>query len=182
MARPLAFLLALQGGLLLLGASGMLLLGLPWGVGHPLKDPLWALGLLLALWALEGLFQRLFPASFGEAERLHRTLGQALRQSGASPQALLLLALLSGVAEEVFFRGLLQSLVVAWLGAWGVVLQAAVFALLHPAPTRAYAYPLYTGVAGLLFGLAYLLSGSLYPGILAHFLHNARGFYEISQT
>ncbi len=178
---PLGLLFILQGLLLLVGASGMLLLGLPFGQGS-LGGLALALGLLLALALLEEAFRRLFPSSFPEAERLHRTLGQALRQAGASPSLLLLLALLSGVAEEVFFRGLLQSLLVAWLGPWGVFLQALVFALLHPAPKRAFAYPLYTGLAGVLFGLAYLLTGSLFPGILAHFLHNARGFYEISRT
>ncbi|MFN4231590.1 CPBP family intramembrane glutamic endopeptidase [Thermus sp.] len=176
---PLGFLLALQGGLLLLGASGMLLLGLPFGQAGP-KELLYALGLLLALAALEEAFRHLFPSSFREAEGLHRALGEALRRAGVGPTILLLLALLSGVAEEVFFRGLLQSLLMAWLGPVGLFLQALAFALLHPAPRGAYAYPLYTGLAGLLFGLTYLLTGSLLPGILAHFLHNARGFYELS--
>ncbi len=159
----------------------MLLLGLPFGQADP-KEPFYALGLILALAALEEAFRHLFPASFREAESLHRALGEALRRAGVGPATLLFLALLSGVAEEVFFRGLLQSLLVAWLGPSGLFLQALVFALLHPAPKRAFAYPVYTGIAGLLFGLTYLLSGSLLPGVLAHFLHNARGFYEISRT
>jgi membrane protease YdiL (CAAX protease family) len=29
------------------------------------------------------------------------------------------------------------------------------------------------------FGAAYFLSGSLIPGILAHYLNNARGFYQL---
>ncbi|WP_279164526.1 CPBP family intramembrane glutamic endopeptidase [Thermus scotoductus] len=178
---PLGFLLALQGGLLLLGASGMLLLGLPFGQAGP-KELFYALGLFLALAALEEAFRHLFPASFREAENLHRALGEALRRAGVGPAVLLLLALLSGVAEEVFFRGLLQSLLMAWLGPSGLFLQALAFALLHPAPRRALAYPVYTGLAGLLFGLTYLLTGSLLPGILAHFLHNAWGFYEISRS
>ncbi len=158
----------------------MLLLGLPFGQAGP-KELAYALGLLLALGGLEVLFRRLFPASFREAEGLHREVGRALKAAGVGPGFLLLLALLSGVAEEVFFRGLLQSLLMAWLGPLGLLLQALAFALLHPAPRRAFAYPVYTGLAGLLFGLAYLLTGSLLPGILAHFLHNARGFYEISK-
>jgi len=174
--RPWRLLLLLQGGLLLAGGSGALLLGLPLGAGHPVRDPLLALGLLLALEGLEALFRRLFPTSFREAEALHRGLLQALK--GTGPPALLLLALVSGVAEEVFFRGLVQHLLFLKLGAWAVVLQALLFALLHPAPRKAFAYPLYTGAAGLLFGLAYLLTGSLLPGILAHVLHNARGFYQ----
>lgn len=157
----------------------MLLLGLSFGEAHLGRDLLLALGLLLGLWGLEHLFRRLFPRSFAEAESLHQELGRALKQGGVGPPLLLLLALLSGVAEEVFFRGLVQGLLVSWLGGVGVFLQALLFALLHPAPLRAWAYPLYTALAGLLFGLAYLYTGSLVPGVLAHFLHNAKGFYGL---
>jgi membrane protease YdiL (CAAX protease family) len=160
-----------------MGASGMLLLGLPLKGRNPWVEVPAGLLLLGLLQGLEGLFARLFPASFREAERLHRELGRSLKAAGLGPPALLL-AFLSGVAEEVFFRGLLQTLLYAKFGAWGLLLQALLFALLHPAPKKAFAYTLYTGVAGLLFGLAYLLTGSLIPGILAHVLHNARGFYE----
>jgi membrane protease YdiL (CAAX protease family) len=155
----------------------MLLLGLPLKGRNPWVEVPAGLLLLGLLQGLEGLFARLFPASFREAERLHRELGRSLKAAGLGPPALLL-AFLSGVAEEVFFRGLLQTLLYAKFGAWGLLLQALLFALLHPAPKKAFAYTLYTGVAGLLFGLAYLLTGSLIPGILAHVLHNARGFYE----
>ena len=161
-----------------MGASGMLLLGLPLKGRNPWVEVPAGLLLFGLLQGLEALFRRLFPASFREAERLHRELGRSLKAAGLGPPALLLLALLSGVAEEVFFRGLLQTLLYAKFGAWGLFLQALFFALLHPAPKKAFAYTLYTGAAGLLLGLAYLLTGSLIPGILAHVLHNARGFYE----
>ncbi len=156
----------------------MLLLDFPLGGDSPWTEVPTGVLLLLLLAGLEALFRRLLPASFGEAERLHGELGRALKTSGLGPPALLLLALLSGVAEEVFFRGFLQSLLLLKLGTPAVLLQAFLFALLHPAPKAAWAYTLYTGVAGLLFGLAYLLTGSLLPGILAHTLHNARGFYQ----
>ncbi|MGC8875887.1 CPBP family glutamic-type intramembrane protease [Thermus sp.] len=181
MPKPFRFLLLLQGGLLLLGGGGMLLGGFPMLGRHPFAESLLGLGLLLGLAGLEALFRRLFPHSFHEAERLHRELGLALRQAGATPPFLLLLAFLSGLAEEVFFRGFLQSLLALKLGPWAVLLQAFLFALLHPAPRGALAYTLYTGAAGLLLGLAYLLTGSLLPGVLAHFLHNARGFYELGR-
>ncbi|AFV75930.1 putative protease of the Abi (CAAX) family [Thermus oshimai JL-2] len=181
MKGPLGFLILLQVGLLLLGGGGMLLLGFPWGPKDPWVDLGLAGALFLLLFGLEALFGRLFPASFKEAEALHRALGLALRRAGLGPMALLFLALLSALSEEVFFRGFLQSLLSGWVGGWGVLLQALLFALFHPAPRAAWAYPLYTGVAGVLFGLAYALSGSLLPGVLAHFLHNARGFYEIAR-
>ncbi|BDG16049.1 CPBP family intramembrane glutamic endopeptidase [Thermus brockianus] len=157
----------------------MLLFGLRLNT-PPEAQNIWVAAVLLfLLWALEILFRAIFPASFLEAERLHRQLGLTLKREGLGPPSLVLLAFLSGVAEELFFRGLLQNLLVAWLGPVGLPLQALLFALLHPAPKRAFAYPLYTGMAGLLFGLSYLLTGSLLPGILAHILHNARGFYQL---
>ena len=176
MKSPFLFLLALQGGLLLVGGGGMLWLGLP-----PAREAggagFWALVLLLALQGLEALFRRPFPASFREAEALDLAL--ALKRSGARPPFLLALALAAALGEGVFFRGFLQSLLVARLGGLGLLAQALLFALLHPAPLRAYAYPLYTALAGLLFGLAYLYTGSLVPGVLAHFLHNAKSFYGL---
>ena len=89
-----------------------------------------------------------------------------------------MLAMASGLGEEVFFRGALQN---ALFGGWtGVLLQAIAFAALHPVPDRkAWAYPLFVFCAGWMFGAAYLLTGSLIPGILAHYIQNARGFYQL---
>ncbi len=178
MDRPLALLLGLQGGLLLLGGMGSLALGVPLGPKLPWAlEVLLALGLFLALWGLEGLFGRLFPRSMGEAEAILRGMGPALKALG--PGGVLLLAALSGMAEEVFFRGALQTLLEGLLGHPGVLLQALLFALLHPAPLRAWAYPLWAGLAGLALGLAAHLGVGLPALALAHALHNARGFYEL---
>jgi CAAX amino terminal protease family. len=161
---PWAFLLLLQGGLLLMGASGMLLLGLLLKGRNPWVEVPAGLLLLGLLQGLEGLFARLFPGSFREAERLHRELGRSLKAAGLGPPALLLLALLSGVAEEVFFRGLLQTLLYAKFGAWGLLLQALLFAS-PPRPQEGLRlHPLHRG-GGPPPGLAYLLTGSLIPGI-----------------
>ena len=87
------------------------------------------------------------------------------------------------MGEELFFRGALQNAFGHAFGPWrGVALQAVLFALGHPAPGRAgRLYALWAFAAGLVFGGLYLLSGSLMPGILSHFLYNAKGiaeFYE----
>jgi membrane protease YdiL (CAAX protease family) len=101
-----------------------------------------------------------------------------MRAQGISHHQALILALASGLAEEVFFRGALQN---ALFGGWlGILLQALVFAAFHPIPDRrAWVYPLFIFCGGVLFGASYLLTGSLVPGILAHYLHNARGFYQL---
>jgi membrane protease YdiL (CAAX protease family) len=161
-------------GLVWMGLSGYSALQNP----DPLRDSIAFFLLFFGLVGLELLFSRLFPQSFRAAEALHGQLGAAMRSQGVSHHQALLLALASGLGEEIFFRGALQN---ALFGGWlGVLLQAIVFTVLHPVPDRrAWSYSLFIFFGGLMFGAAYLLTESLIPGILAHYLHNARGFYQL---
>ncbi|MCX7740915.1 CPBP family intramembrane glutamic endopeptidase [Meiothermus sp.] len=171
--------LLLQAGLLGIGALWMALAGYPvLQQPNPLRDGLAFLLLFYGLLALERLFSLAFPKSFRATEALHAQLGLVMRAQGVSHHQALVLALASGLAEEIFFRGALQNALFG--GWWGVVLQALVFAALHPIPDRrAWVYPLFIFCGGVMFGASYLLTGSLVPGILAHYLHNARGFYQL---
>ncbi len=121
-------------------------------------------GLLLGGWLLE----KLVP-SFGEGSNLIERMLRRLRLSRFDA---LLLATLTAVGEELLFRGGLLPLL-------GVPLQALLFALLHPAPPRAWVYTAYTGVAGLALGYAAVGSGGLLAPILAHFLVNAQGLLSV---
>lgn len=125
-----------------------------------------ALGLLGGAWLLE----RLLP-SFRTASKL---LESALRRFPITLPLAFALAAATSVSEELFFRGALLPL----LGVWG---QAAVFALLHPAPRAAWSYTAYTFVAGLVFGYVTLWTGSLWAAILAHFAVNLYGFLTVRQ-
>lgn len=122
------------------------------------------IGLLAGAWLLE----RTLP-SFRYASNL---LERALKRLRPSRLEALAFALLTAGAEELFFRGALQSLV----GVWG---QALVFGLLHPMPRRGWSYTVYTAVSGLAFGYAVVLTGSLWPGFVAHFLINFQGLLEL---
>lgn len=122
------------------------------------------LGLLAGAWLLE----RLLP-SFRAASKL---LEGALRSFKMSPPLAVSLAAATSVSEELFFRGALLPLV----GVWG---QAALFALMHPAPRRAWSYTAYTFVAGLVLGYVTVFTGSLWAAILAHFAVNLQGFLEV---
>ncbi|MFO0933216.1 MAG: CPBP family intramembrane glutamic endopeptidase [Planctomycetota bacterium] len=78
----------------------------------------------------------------------------------------LLLALFSGVAEELLFRGALWP----HLGLAGTSL---LFGLVHVLPRRALAvYPVFAAVVGLLFGLLREGSGSVLPPMIAHVVVN----------
>ncbi|ADD28268.1 CPBP family intramembrane glutamic endopeptidase [Meiothermus ruber] len=173
------FFMLIQLGLMLVGSVWMELAGYAAVKSpDPLRDSLVFLLLFWGLMGLERVFSLLFPRSFQAAEALHGQLGTLMRTQGISHHQALLLALASGVGEELFFRGALQNAL--WGGWLGVFLQAVVFTALHPVPDRkAWSYPLFVFLGGLGFGAAYLLTGSLIPGMLAHYLHNARGFYQL---
>jgi uncharacterized protein len=127
-----------------------------------------ATGLVLILLGGVYLLERFVP-SYKYASRM---LEHAFRSFRITIPFALLLAALSSLAEEIFFRGALLPLI----GVWG---QALLFGLMHPAPRKAWLYTLYTFVAGLVFGYATLFTGSLLPGIIAHFVINLQGFLEI---
>jgi membrane protease YdiL (CAAX protease family) len=95
------------------------------------------------------------------AIELARVLG-ALR----SPQ-IVVLALASGLGEELFFRGALQPSV-------GLVVASLLFGLAHLLPSWPLVlWSLFAALAGLLFGLLYEATGNLVAPVVAHVLVNA---------
>jgi hypothetical protein len=79
----------------------------------------------------------------------------------------ILLALVSGFAEELLFRGALWP----HLGLIGTTL---LFALVHVLPRRSlWLYPLFALVAGFLLGLVREGTESLWPAVVAHVTVNA---------
>jgi membrane protease YdiL (CAAX protease family) len=80
---------------------------------------------------------------------------------------LLLVALFSGVGEEVFFRGAVQP-------EFGLVVASLAFGLVHVGPDRRYLlWTAWAVLAGFLFGALYQVSGGLLAPIVAHVTHNA---------
>jgi membrane protease YdiL (CAAX protease family) len=78
--------------------------------------------------------------------------------------------LLSPVAEEVFFRGVLFSSLRARCGFWAAALMSSlVFAGLHLSPVH---FPSLL-VLGLVLAWLYERTGSLWPAMVLHALHNA---------
>jgi len=75
------------------------------------------------------------------------------------------------LAEEALFRGYLQQRVSQWLGNWpALVLVSVVFGLAHlPGGLLMVIFSL---LAGLIYGLAWMLSGRLWVATLFHFALN----------
>ena len=123
---------------LLLGlGSGLVLLGLWWGT------------------------ERLSPL----ARDLERHLSLVLATLG--PSEALALALLSGFAEELFFRGAVQ-------GQLGWIIATVLFALLHTGPGPAFRiWTAFAALAGVFFGGLLVWRGNLLGPIVGHILVNA---------
>jgi membrane protease YdiL (CAAX protease family) len=114
--------------------------------------------LLLGLWSAA---ERIFPLARDLEARLAQALGPL---SGSEAFAL---ALLSGFAEELFFRGAVQGTV-------GLVAATILFGLLHSGPGREMRlWTLFAILAGGVLGLLMQWRGNLLGPVAGHFLVNA---------
>lgn len=115
----------------------------------------------------------------GEARNpLYRSIVRPLvrmlrpRLRGVRTTSLVLLALASGIGEEVLFRGWLQAEV-------GLVGASLLFGAAHVWGREAWPYGLYAaGMGGVLGGLL-MVTGSLWAPVLAHALNNLLGFLAL---
>jgi membrane protease YdiL (CAAX protease family) len=99
------------------------------------------------------------------ARELDRQLIAAL--GPLQPAEVIGLALLSGFAEELFFRGAVQ-------GAFGWLPATIAFAVLHSGPGKAFRlWTLFAAAAGLLFAGLMMWRGNLLAPMVGHFLVNA---------
>jgi len=115
-------------------------------------------GLLVGLW-------RAVRHRLTSALELERQLAELL--GPMERHEIVALALLSGFAEELFFRGAVQ-------GAWGWLPATVLFTLLHTGPGSTYrAWTAFAGVAGLALAGLMLWRGNLLAPILAHVVVNA---------
>lgn len=179
--RGLAIALFVEGGL------GLVALGLGWFLGHwpaiamgpaaAAGDQLLAIGLgvvatLPPLAALAVMDRVPIPS----LEKVKDLALNAIRQILPEPRwwQLALVAAAAGFGEELLFRGLLQEGLANWIGQpvgpWiALVAASLVFGLFHWLNTT---YALLAVAAGLYFGGLLILTGSLWPPIVAHALYD----------
>jgi len=102
-----------------------------------------------------------------------RTLSSSLLVADTLLERVLLfltIAVTAPIAEELFYRGLLQNLLVRWWGpAAGILVATTLFALAHVLPTRLPA----VFEIGLVLGIVYHLTGSIVACVLVHAVNNA---------
>lgn len=101
----------------------------------------------------------------GWGEALARRLAEAIGRM-STPDAVLL-AMASGLGEELFFRGALQPRV-------GLVLASLLFGAVHFVPRREmWAWTGFAVVIGLLLGLLFEWTGNVVAPVVAHTVVNA---------
>ncbi len=163
---------------LLLAIGGVVWIGLREGAIAPtlfVSGGWWVdLGLGVAAGgALIGAW-RLMVRISGRARELERQLGGML--GPLQPAEILALALLSGFAEELFFRGAMQA-------SWGWLPTTIVFALIHTGPGPAYRmWTLFAAIAGLLLGGLMLWRGTLLAPVVAHVVVNGVNLGRLNAT
>jgi membrane protease YdiL (CAAX protease family) len=131
--------------------------------------PSLALGLLLAV--LTVLSTRVLTERTAWARALRVEFRALLR--GARPLDVVVLALASGTAEELLFRGALQP----W---WGLVPTSLAFGLVHVGPRRVFLpWTLWALVLGAALGALAWATGSIAGSIVAHVVINGVNLHHI---
>jgi membrane protease YdiL (CAAX protease family) len=136
----------------------------PWLRLPPGDSHAYSLAVGLAFGALVVMLTRVVVPKVSWARALHRQLRPIA--ASISLTGIAVLALLSAVGEELFFRGLLQP----WMG---LVPQALLFGLAHqvPGPSR-WVWVCWATAMGLALGATFELTGSLAGPLAAHALVN----------
>jgi membrane protease YdiL (CAAX protease family) len=107
-----------------------------------------------------------------------RALHGALRPAFADQRdgALVLMAVASGIGEELFFRGLLSPLI-------GIVLSSLAFGVLHQVRgSGRWAWAAWATLLGASLALVYALTGQLIGPIVAHVAINAANLRYLRDT
>lgn len=162
-SRFVRFAALFYGSLTVVAAAWCGLRGLDVGLWGPNPGFSLLLGVLTACStvSLGLLAYRLFPALRALTDELAPRL-----VDGADPANLLLVAVFSGVGEEVFFRGAVQQ-------EFGLVIASLLFGLAHIGPDRRFlVWTAWAVGAGFVFGAIYDWSGGLLAPIVAHAAHN----------
>lgn len=80
--------------------------------------------------------------------------------------AIILIAILTGISEELLFRGILQDKI-------GIIAASILFGLLHIASKETIVSGIYAIFIGLFLGYTYIYTGNLWVPIIIHIINNA---------
>lgn len=142
------------------------------------ENPLWIMvGALLSAGASIGLIGLMYRANKRFARALRRTGGQVAEDTlkAAGYPVMVAVVAAAGFGEELLFRAGLQPTL-------GVIPAAVLFGFSHGGWRREmWAYAIAATGAGLVFGLAYHLTGDIWIPIIGHALHNVISVFAIGR-
>ena len=125
------------------------------------------LGMLALGQALDSLTALIGLGNHGALGEVRRTLAGAAGEELFA--AVLVIGVLAGTAEEVFFRGFMQTrLRTRWSARWAVVAASACFAIMH----LEWLHALLAFALGLYLGFITELAGSALPAVVSHVVNN----------
>ena len=158
------------------------------GFKKPIPPVFWILSIVLILasfpmagWMAALNQQMHLPKSMASLEKAIRDTEEQsntllrgflqMKSMGDLVAMIFILAVIPALTEELFFRGVIQRLFIQitrrpWAG---IVITAFIFSAIH----GQFLGFIPRFVLGALLGALYWYSGSLWPGILAHFINNA---------
>jgi sodium transport system permease protein len=117
------------------------------------------------------LADKLFPTS----EAIKSVLAELTRQIPNVGVGLLVFAVMPAITEEIAFRGyILSGLQRTYKTGTAIVLSALLFGILHVLLSL-FVQLFGATLLGLVIGLIAIRTGSLWPGVLFHFINNALG-------
>lgn len=164
--------LGLEGLLALVGLLGGAGSGISWRSMITLRPTPWILGLGGGT-ALAGINALLLLAG-GPANPLYRWIFRPFRRAlidrlpPLSWEDIVLISVMSGLAEEILFRGWLQT-------SLGLIPASILFGLVHVWGREGIGYGLYATGLGAALGGLFALTGNLWTPILAHAVNNLLG-------
>lgn len=158
-----------------------------WFWHNRFETELWfdaAIGIAIGLSTVA--LSRVLERYFEWAKRLSAEFSKLL--GPLTPGAVIVLAVTSSVAEELFFRGFLQQVLTERLfegNLWaGLLLASLAFGLMHIGPNWKTFWPwtVMALVMGVVLGAAYLYTGNVLAPIIAHFTINFLNLSAIAES
>lgn len=166
-ARLLLFAFLGEGALFLAGLLWMLARDLPLSLGEPVSGIAIGLAAALGLAAVQYVLLHYAPdvAPVRALRRLYRELLFPLFRASTSIE-IIVISLLAGVGEELFFRGAVQP-------EWGLIAASVVFGLCHVGGRVTLPLGIWAACTGVLLGWLLIATGGLLAPIVAHAAYDA---------
>ncbi len=168
-----------------IGGSLWLFDTLPVRIGERSVPPTWSVGIGVAFAGLVVLFSRYSHANFEWARALDDNFHDLL--GDVSPTDAAVMALSSGLAEELLFRGFVLRLFLPWEGEASVarmvlaaVISSILFGALHTGSDRSYLpWTAFATLMGGAFAAMTLWTGDITAAVVAHLTVNYFNFLAL---